>query len=67
MKEKLSQGLEKLSQTIIKLRFVIIFCVLAITVLFALQFPKVRINSDITSSLPKNDEAVKLMDEIGER
>lgn len=67
MKEKLSKGLEKLSQTIVKMRYFIILCVLAITVLFAFQFPKVRINSDITSSLPKNDEAVRLMDEIGEK
>lgn len=67
MKEKLSQGLEKLSQTIINLRFVIIFCVLAITIIFGLQITKISINSDITSSLPKNDEAVRLMDEIGER
>ena len=57
--------MEKFFSYIIKIRWVIIFLVLAITVFLGLQIPDVRINSDVISSLPESDKDAALIRKIG--
>jgi|WetSurSiteA1Bulk_404760.scaffolds.fasta_scaffold00138_10 uncharacterized protein len=57
--------MEKLFKTILKFRWVIIFLVLAITVFLGYQIPKIRINSDVISSLPDDDPHAVLLKKIG--
>ena len=57
--------MEKLVNTILKMRWVIIILVLATTVFLALQIPSIRINSDVISSLPDNDKDAVLLKKIG--
>lgn len=57
--------MEKLFKTILKFRWLIIFLVLTITVFLALQIPKIRINSDVVSSLPDDDPDAVLLKKIG--
>ncbi|MHC1778004.1 MAG: RND family transporter [Lentimicrobium sp.] len=57
--------MEKLFQTIIKIRWIIILSVLAATVFMAFQIPGIRINSDVISSLPDDDHDAVLLKKIG--
>ena len=50
---------------ILKIKWLIILLVLAITVFLALQIPSIRINSDVISSLPDNDPDAVLLKKIG--
>ena len=57
--------MEKFFSYIIKVRWAIIFLVLAVTVFLGLQIPDVRINSDVISSLPESDKDAALIRKIG--
>jgi hydrophobe/amphiphile efflux-3 (HAE3) family protein len=57
--------MEKLSQIIIKLKWIIVTSVLALTIFFGYQTQFLTINSDILSSLPDDDPAASLYKEIG--
>ncbi len=59
--------MEKFSATIVKSRWLIIFIVLAVTAFLAFQIPKVKINSDVISSLPADDVDAVLLKKIGEQ
>ncbi|MBK9391355.1 MAG: RND family transporter [Bacteroidetes bacterium] len=57
--------MEKFFSYIVKLRWVIIILVIAITVFLGLQIPDVKINSDVISSLPESDKDAVLIRKIG--
>ena len=57
--------MEKMINTILKIRWVIIFFVLSVTVFLAIQIPNIRINSDVISSLPDDDPDAVLLKKIG--
>jgi len=52
---------------VMKTRWIIIFLVIAITVFLGIQIPKVKINSDVISSLPATDPDAVLLKNIGEK
>jgi len=57
--------MEKIYTFILKIKWVVILLVLAITVFLAIQIPNIRINSDVISSLPDNDPDAVLLKKIG--
>lgn len=57
--------MEKLSRIIIKLKWIIVASVLALTIFFGYQTKFLTINSDILSSLPDDDPAASLYKTIG--
>ena len=57
--------MEKLTRIIIKLKWIIVASVLALTIFFGYQTKFLKINSDILSSLPDDDPAASLYKEIG--
>jgi len=57
--------MEKLSRIIIKLKWIIVASVLALTIFFGYQSKFLTINSDILSSLPDDDPAASLYKTIG--
>jgi hypothetical protein len=57
--------MERMFKAVLKIKWVIIFLVFAITAFFAYQIPKIRINSDVVSSLPDNDPDAVLLKKIG--
>jgi predicted RND superfamily exporter protein len=57
--------MEKMFSYILKIRWLIILFVLAATVFFAIQIPRIGINSDVISSLPDNDPNAVLIKKIG--
>ena len=57
--------METIFKVILKIRWIIILLVLAITVFLAYQIPNIRINSDVISSLPDNDPDAVLLKKIG--
>ena len=59
--------MEKFTQWIIKLKWVIIVVVTGLTVFFSSQIRYLKINSDILSSLPDDDSTAVLYKEIGAR
>jgi uncharacterized protein len=59
--------MEKIIKIILRTKWVIIFMVLATTVYLAFQIPKIRINSDVISSLPDSDRDAVLLKKIGAR
>ena len=59
--------MEKFFSKIIKLRWVIIFLVIAITAFLGLQIPDIKINSDVISSLPESDKDAALIKKIGSK
>jgi predicted RND superfamily exporter protein len=66
LKQKLKEtSMEKLFRYILKIRWLIILLVLAITVFLAFQIPHIGINSDVISSLPDNDKNAVLIKKIG--
>jgi predicted RND superfamily exporter protein len=59
--------MEKFSAFVLKIRWFIIIFVIAATVLLGFQIPKVKINSDVISSLPATDPDAVLLKKIGEQ
>src|SRR3989339_990825 len=57
--------MEKLSRIIIKLKWIIVASVLALTIFFGYQSKFLTINSDILSPLPDDDPAASLYKKIG--
>ncbi len=57
--------MEKMFKAVLKIRWLIIILVLAITVFLAWQIPNIRINSDVISSLPDTDPDAVLLKKIG--
>ncbi len=57
--------MENLFKNILKIRWLIIILVVVITVFLGYQIPKIRINSDVISSLPDNDPNAVLLKKIG--
>jgi uncharacterized protein len=57
--------MEKMFKTVLKFKWLIIFMVVGITAFLAYQIPKIRINSDVISSLPDNDPDAVLLKKIG--
>jgi len=57
--------MEKLSEAIVKFRWLIIITVLALTIIFGYQIKNLKINSDVISSLPDDDPAASLYKKIG--
>lgn len=57
--------MEKLTRIIIKLKWIIVASVLALTIFFGYQTKFLTINSDILSSLPDDDPVASLYKEIG--
>jgi len=57
--------MEKFFKYILKVRWMIILLVIAITVFLAFQIPHIRINSDVLSSLPDSDKDATLLKKIG--
>lgn len=59
--------MKKIAETILKLRAVIIFSVIATTVILGYFVKDLKINSDILSYLPEDDPVVKLFNYIGDK
>jgi predicted RND superfamily exporter protein len=59
--------MQKFSKFVIKFRKAIILITIIITLVLGYFLKDLKINSDITSYLPKDDPAVKLFDYIGEQ
>jgi predicted RND superfamily exporter protein len=57
--------METIYKTIIKIRWVILLLVLALTVFLGYQISNIKINSDVISSLPDNDPDAVLLKKIG--
>jgi hypothetical protein len=57
--------MEKLTQSIIKLKWIIILAVFALTLFFGYQITHITINSDVLSSLPDDDPVARLYKDIG--
>lgn len=57
--------MNKIAETIVKLKWLIIIAVVGLTVLFGYQLKNLTINSDIISSLPDDDPVAKLYKNIG--
>ena len=58
--------MQRLANTIIKLRSVIIVLVIALTLILGYQIKNLSINSDVISSLPDDDPYASLLKKIGE-
>ena len=58
--------MNKLSESIIKLKWLIILVVIVLTAFFGYQLKDIKINSDIISSLPDDDPVALLYKNIGE-
>ena len=59
--------MKKLAELTVKLRWLIIIIVIAITVFLGYQIKNLKINSDVLSSLPDNDPVAKLYKDIGKK
>jgi uncharacterized protein len=59
--------MERMFKNILKFRWLILFLVFALTVFLAIQIPRIRINSDVVSSLPDNDPDAVLFKKIGSK
>jgi len=59
--------MEKVSKFILRIKWLIILLVTAITLFLAFQIPAIRINSDVISSLPDTDKDAVLLKKIGEK
>ena len=57
--------MERLAQEIVKLRWIIVLVVIALTLFFGYQTKFLSINSDIVTSLPDDDPAALLFKNIG--
>ncbi|OIQ37816.1 MAG: hypothetical protein BM563_07660 [Bacteroidetes bacterium MedPE-SWsnd-G1] len=59
--------MKQLSQNIVRLRWLIILIVTALTIFFGSQLSNLEIDADILKSLPKDDKDAVLLKEIGEK
>ena len=59
--------MEKFSLLVVKGRWFIILLVIVVTVFFGFQISKIKINSDVISSLPADDTDAVLLKRIGEQ
>ncbi|CUS87183.1 hypothetical protein JGI20_01104, partial [Candidatus Kryptobacter tengchongensis] len=59
--------MKKFSHFVIKNRWLIIFFIATLTLIFAYSMRNLKINSDFASYLPETDEAVKLARYIGNK
>ncbi len=59
--------MNKIADLAVKLKWLIIVVVVALTLFFGLQLKNIHINSDVISSLPDNDPIAKLYKDIGEK
>lgn len=59
--------MERIANSIIKIRWIVILIVLGATVFFAVQLKSLVINSDILSTLPDDDPTALLYKEIGDQ
>jgi predicted RND superfamily exporter protein len=66
-KNKADRNMETFARFVIKVRWLVIAFVIAITAFLAIQIPKVKINSDVISSLPTDDPDAVLLKSIGEK
>jgi hydrophobe/amphiphile efflux-3 (HAE3) family protein len=57
--------MEKFISRIVRLRWVIVIVVAALTLFFGFQLKNIKVNSDILSSLPDNDDTGVLYKQIG--
>jgi predicted RND superfamily exporter protein len=57
--------MEKMFKAVIKIKWLIIILVTAVTIYLAWQIPGIRINSDVISSLPDSDPDAVLLKKIG--
>ena len=57
--------MEAFYKSVLKIKWVIIVLVIAITAFLAYQIPNIRINSDVISSLPDDDPDAVLLKRIG--
>ena len=57
--------MDRFVNIILKIRWIIILLVLATTLFLAYQIPRIRINSDVISSLPDTDPDAVLLKNIG--
>jgi len=54
------------AELVIKNRIAIIVLILAFTIFFAFYIPRLKVNPDVISYLPKEDAVTKIFDEIGQ-
>jgi len=59
--------MNKFSAFVVRNRRAIIIVFLAVTLFFAIWIPRLQVNSDLVSYLPKDDPAVSLFHSLGER
>ena len=59
--------MKKLSAFVMRHRRLVIVVFLVVTVFFALWIPRITVNSDLVSYLPREDPAVSLLRHLGER
>ncbi len=59
--------MEKFVKTVVKLRWLVVLSVLALTVYLGYNIKGIKINSDLISALPDNDPAAKLSKEVGDK
>ncbi len=59
--------MEKFSELVVKYKWFIFFFVIATSIFFGTQLSKLKINSDIISSLPADDKDAVLLKRIGEK
>lgn len=59
--------MEKLSNLIVKFRWVVLFTILLITAFFSYQLKFLEVDSNVIDALPDDDETVLLFKEIGKR
>ena len=58
--------MERFSAFVVKRRWLVIIFVLVVSVLLGIEIPRVKINSDVISSLPSDDKDAVLLKRIGE-
>jgi len=57
--------MEKIAESVLKFRWIIIITALALTIFFGYQIKNIKINSDVLSSLPDDDPAASLYKKVG--
>ena len=62
-----NKEMERLSNIVVKFRWLIILSVLAVTVFLGYQLRSLEVDSDIVHSLPPDDPEVKLFNVVGEQ
>ena len=57
--------MKRLTENILKWKWVILFLSVLLTIFFAFQLPKIKIDSNVIDSLPANDSVVSLFKSVG--